>query len=59
MFKIVDNFFITSKRDISITNCVACVTDGTSAMIGCQCDFIAHLKNANLGILTVHCIIHR
>jgi len=36
-----------------------CATDGAPAMIERQCGFIAHLKNAVPGILTVHCVIHR
>ncbi|KAL4089195.1 hypothetical protein QTP88_024256 [Uroleucon formosanum] len=47
------------QKGIPITNCIACATDGAPAMIGRQRGFIAHLKNAVPGILTVHCVIHR
>lgn len=57
IFKVVENFFV--EKGIPITNCIACATDGAPAMIGRQRGFIAHLKNAVPGILTVHCVIHR
>ncbi|XP_050059713.1 SCAN domain-containing protein 3-like [Aphis gossypii] len=57
IFNVVNNFFI--EKGIPITNCIACATDGAPAMIGRQRGFIAHLKNAVPGILTVHCVIHR
>ncbi|KAL4104424.1 hypothetical protein QTP88_019725 [Uroleucon formosanum] len=50
---------IPLKKGIPITNYIACATDGAPAMIGRQRGFIAHLKNAVPGILTVHCVIHR
>lgn len=52
--KVVDIFF--TEKGIPITNCKACVTDGAPAIIGRfghQRGFIAHLKYAILGILTV------
>ncbi|VVC40502.1 Hypothetical protein CINCED_3A016764 [Cinara cedri] len=57
MFKVVHNFFI--EKSFPMTNCIACATDGAPAMIGRQRGFIAHLKNAVPGILTVHCVINR
>jgi hypothetical protein len=47
-----------TEKGIPVTNCIACETDKASAIIGCQRGFIAHLKNAIPGILTVHCVIH-
>lgn len=49
IFKEVDNIFV--EKGIPITNCIACATDGTHAMIGRQRGFIDHLKNVVKKIL--------
>ena len=57
IFKTVEKIF--EDKQIPRTNVIACVTDGAPAMIGRHCGFIQHMKTVTLGIMAIHCIVHR
>ena len=44
---------------IPISNLIAVATDGAPSMVGKNRGLIAHLKELNPNILTMHCVIHR
>ena len=52
------NDFLRQKA-IPLANIVACASDGAPAMVGKHRGFLAHLKQANPDIFTIHCVIHR
>ena len=57
VFNVVENFF--KEKNIPLSNILACATDGAPSMEGNHCGFISFLIKAVLGVLTVHCVIHR
>jgi hypothetical protein len=53
----VEEYF--TRKNVPLTNIIACAMDGTSSMTGRHVRFIAHLKKAIPGIICVHFVIHR
>ncbi|XP_076030400.1 protein FAM200C-like [Oratosquilla oratoria] len=57
IFKEVSDYF--QKRKISMSNIIACATDGAAAMVGRYRGFIAYLKETVPNLLCIHCVVHR
>lgn len=57
IFQAVEEYFI--RKNVPLTNIIACATDGAPSMTGRHVGFIAHLKKAVPGVICVHCVIHR
>jgi hypothetical protein len=55
----VEKYF--TRKNVPLTNIIACAIDGASSMTGRHVGFIcwAHLKKAIPGIICVHYVIHR
>ena len=57
VFQKVKTYF--KKNQTSLTNIIACATDGASSMMGCYHGFNAFLKAANPYLPTNHSVIHQ
>ena len=57
IFATVKSYF--EKNNISLTNIIACATDGAPSMVGRYRGFIALLKEKAPNVRCIHCIIHR
>ncbi|XP_050528101.1 SCAN domain-containing protein 3-like [Daktulosphaira vitifoliae] len=57
IFQAVEEYF--TRKNVPLTNIIACATDCAPSMTGRHVGFIAHLKKAVPGIICVHCVIHR
>ena len=57
VFSLVDEN-ITAKN-MRWENCVSICTDGALSMVGKYKGFVAHVKNVNPNIMSIHCMIHR
>ncbi|XP_050527964.1 SCAN domain-containing protein 3-like [Daktulosphaira vitifoliae] len=56
IFQAMEEYF--TRKNVPLTNIIACATDGASSMTGRHVGFIAHLKNKVPGVICVHCVIH-
>ena len=57
VYRAVEDYF--QNKSISLTNIIACATDGTPSMVGRHRGFLSYLKRAVPKVLTVHYVIHR
>jgi hypothetical protein len=57
IFQTVEEYF--TRKNVLLTNIIACAMDGAPSMTGHHVGFIAHLKKATPDIICVHCVIHR
>jgi hypothetical protein len=53
----VEEYF--TRINVPLTNIIAMAMDGATSMTSRHVGFVAHLKKAVLGIICVHCVIHR
>ena len=57
VFETLKSFMV--KKEVPLTNIIACTTDGAPAMYGQYQGFIPHLKREMPAIFTIHCVFHR
>jgi zinc finger BED domain-containing protein 5/7/8/9 len=57
IFQAVEEYF--TRKNVPLTNIIACATDGAPSMTGRHVGFIDHLKKAIPGVICVNCVIHR